>query len=143
MPLVRKGAPSADAVRAVSRVNASASVRAGLFLYLGCWGDAHHTADSVEHRDGYLWHAIVHRQEPDAWNSGYWFRKTGSHPIFTALAKTAGSTGYSAGCNWDPYRFTDFCGSARPHSEEERIAMDVQLLEWQLLFDFCARDEHR
>ena len=27
----------------------------------------------------------------------------------------------------------------RPGSEEEHIAMQVQLFEWQLLFDYCAR----
>ena len=28
-------------------------------------------------------------------------------------------------------------------AEEERIAMQVQLVEWQLLFDYCARENAR
>lgn len=141
MPLVRDGAPTGDAGSAVSKIDLTASIRAGLYLYLGCWDDAHNAADSVENPDGYFWHAIVHRQEPDAANSGYWFRKTGRHPIFERLAAEAEKAGYRGGSEWDPYRFVDFCGNALPRSTEERLAMDVQLIEWQLLFDFCARGE--
>jgi hypothetical protein len=146
MPLVRSGASSAETSAPVSKLDVDATVRAGLYLYLGCWDDAHNTADSVENADGYFWHAIVHRQEPDACNAGYWFRKTGSHPVFPKLAASAGQAGYDAGAEWDPYRFVDFCGQvqsqagkAQGQSAEERVAMEVQLLEWQLLFDYCAR----
>jgi hypothetical protein len=143
MPLVRSlvqsSASSWEAGGEVSKLGVSPSVRAGLFLYLGCWDDAHNAADSIENTDGYFWHAMAHRQEPDAWNSGYWFRKTGDHPIFPKLVEGAGNVGYHAGSAWDPYGFVDFCGKAQPQSDQERLAIDVQLLEWQLLFDFCMR----
>jgi hypothetical protein len=140
MSLVKNGASPANAVRGVESLsNASALVRAGLYLYLGCWDEAHNTADSVENAAGYFWHAIVHRQEPDAANAGYWFRKTGRHPIFPKLATEAENAGYRAGSEWDPYRFVDFCGKVLPHSAEERLALEVQLIEWQLLFDYCAQ----
>ncbi|HWF08275.1 MAG TPA: hypothetical protein VG297_07415 [Bryobacteraceae bacterium] len=140
MPLVKNSASPANAVREVERLrNASAPVRAALYLYLGCWDEAHNTADSVENPDGYFWHAIVHRQEPDAANAGYWFRKTGRHPIFPKLAAEAESAGYHSGSEWDPYRFVDFCGNVRARSAEERLALEVQLIEWQLLFDFCTQ----
>jgi hypothetical protein len=42
---------------------------------------------------------------------------------------------------WDPFRFIDFCERARqmPGSTDEQLAKAVQLAEWQLLFDYCAR----
>ncbi len=34
-----------------------------------------------ETRECELWHAILHRQEPDAGNAAYWFRQAGPHPV--------------------------------------------------------------
>ena len=95
MPLVRKARLARMELRdAVKRLAASESVKAGLYLYCSCWDEAHTTADAVENSDGYFWHAIVHRQEPDPGNSAYWFRKTGDHPIFPKLAQEAAASGY-------------------------------------------------
>lgn len=50
--------------------------------------DASHTiSQSIENPDGSLVHAILHRREPDYWNSQYWFRRVGHHPCFADLAK--------------------------------------------------------
>ena len=127
----------------MKRLSVSESVRAGLYLYCSCWDEAHATADAVEDPDGYFWHAIVHRQEPDPGNSAYWFRKTGDHPIFPKLAEEAAVCGYQTGRideTWDPFRFIEFCDSgAATGSARENLAMKVQLAEWQLLFDHCMR----
>lgn len=141
MPLVRAQCVSADAADAVRKLRVPDAVRAGLFLYLGCWDEAHTTADSVENSDGYFWHAIVHRQEPDPANSAYWFRMTGTHAVFPRLAAEASGCGYDSGKAWDPFAFIRFCESARLRagSGDERMALTVQSLEWQLLFDHCAR----
>jgi hypothetical protein len=116
---------------------------AGLYLYFSCWDEAHSRADSIENQDGYFWHAIVHRQEPDPENSGYWFRKTGTHPVFAPLRAAAAESGYPVGRTWDPFAFIEFCESARqrPGSKEEQLAVQIQLAEWQLLFDYCARSQ--
>lgn len=113
----------------------------GLFLYFSCLDDAHRIAQDLPGAEGSYWHAIMHRQEPDPGNAAYWFRSTGRHAIFPALRSEAAAAGYDAGMLWDPFRFIDYCESARkmPGSEEEHIAMQVQLSEWQLLFDYCAR----
>ena len=113
---------------------------AGLYFYFSCWDDAHTTAQDIATREGSYWHAIVHRQEPDAGNSGYWFRQVGTHSVFPALAAAAGGIGIAAGANWDPFEFIQFCEQVRraPGSERERQALEVQRAEWQLLFDFCA-----
>lgn len=139
MPLVRAASASPDACDAVKRLAVSGSVKAGLYLYLGCWDEAHSTADGIENPDGYFWHAIVHRQEPDPANSAYWFRKTGAHPVFPKLAEEAAACGYRTERVWDPFQFIEFCGAAQSRSAEEHLAMRVQLAEWRLLFDHCAR----
>ena len=58
---------------------------AGLLLYLSCWDEAHNVAQDIPTADGSYWHAIIHRMEPDAANSGYWFRRVGRHAIFPDL----------------------------------------------------------
>jgi len=99
---------------------------AGLYVYFSCWDEAHEIAQSIHTREGSYWHAIVHRQEPDAGNSAYWFHRVGEHPIFPALAKVAGVE------RWDPIWFIRQCERADPRAAEWQRA------EWQLLFDYCA-----
>jgi hypothetical protein len=113
---------------------------AGLYLYFSCWNEAHEIAQDIATPDGSYWHAIVHRQEPDDGNSGYWFRQVGSHAIFPALAKAAAAVGIDSGGAWDPFTFIGVCERARrsPGSSIETQALEVQRVEWQLLFDYCA-----
>jgi hypothetical protein len=137
MPLVKAGTAFPEACDAVNgQKSLPALVRSGLYLYCGCWDEGHTAADSVETPDGYFWHAIAHRQEPDPANAGYWFRKVGKHPIFPRLAREAATAGYTATGEWDPIAFVEFCQTG-----DEQMARQVQLLEWQLLFDHCARGQ--
>jgi hypothetical protein len=108
----------------------------GLYVYFSCFDEAHGIAQDIATAEGSYWHAIVHRQEPDAGNAAYWFRQVGTHPIFPALARAAGRQG-----NWDPFAFIEMCEQARrlPGSELEARALEIQHAEWQLLFDYCAR----
>jgi len=112
----------------------------GLYLYFSCIDEAHEIAQNIPTPEGSYWHAIVHRQEPDAGNSGYWFRNVGAHPLFPALRQAAAELGVEFGPRWDPFKFIDLCEKARlrPGSIEERRALEVQRAEWQLLFDYCA-----
>jgi hypothetical protein len=115
---------------------------AGLYLYFSCLNEAHSIAQEIDTPDGSFWHGIMHRQEPDAGNAGYWFRRVGRHPVFQALCDGANRLGYAAGSVWDPIAFIDACEEARRHpgSDRELLVRKVQLLEWQLLFDHCARE---
>ncbi len=112
----------------------------GLYLYFSCIDDAHGIAQDIPTPEGSYWHGIVHRQEPDAGNSSYWFRRVGAHPIFPALLETAADLGVDFGERWDPFAFIEYCERARrnPGSAEEQRALAVQRAEWQLLFDYCA-----
>jgi hypothetical protein len=150
MPLAPCGASSREARTELSRLTASQlfpharaaeAAMGGLFLYFSCLDEAHKIAQDITSAEGSYWHAIMHRQEPDPGNSAYWFRSVGSHAIFPALREEAAAAGFNPGPAWDPFRFIDYFEAARrrPGSEEERIAMQVQLSEWQLLFDYCAR----
>jgi hypothetical protein len=112
----------------------------GLYLYFSCLDEAHTIAQDIDTAEGSYWHAILHRQEPDPGNSGYWFRQVGSHPIFPQLRAEAAAIGVAFGERWDPFAFIDYCEQARAHpgSDQERRALEVQRAEWQLLFHYCA-----
>lgn len=135
MPLVQGGCVSAEAEKRLAAAaprslfpgaRAPEAALAGLYLYFGCWEKAHEIAQAIETPEGSYWHAIVHRQEPDAANSGYWFRQVGEHPIFPELAKIAKVQ------RWDPLEFIRQCARQAPG------ALELQRAEWQLLFDYCA-----
>jgi hypothetical protein len=138
MPLTIGECNSAEARRLIRVATVPDLLRAGLFFYFNCWNDAHQVSQNIESPEGSYWHALVHRQEPDAFNAGYWFRRVGTHAIFPALRKSASASGIDFGLVWDPIAFVDYCGKAAAGSEEERKAQQVQLAEWQLLFDYCA-----
>ena len=130
-----------DAVRLFPDARSPQAAIAGLYLYFSCWDEAHQVAQDIPSAEGSYWHAIVHRQEPDAGNSAYWFRRVGRHAIFPELRRKAAGLGVDFGAQWDPLAFVEFCERARrePGSERERQALEVQRAEWQLLFDYCAR----
>jgi hypothetical protein len=117
----------------------------GLYLYFSCLDEAHTIAQELETPDGSFWHGILHRREPDAGNAAYWFRQVGKHPVFPALRDDAHRLRFDTGREWDPFEFIEFCDASRERSgsEEENIARQVQLCEWQLLFDYCAREKSR
>ncbi len=122
-----------------ARARAPEAALSGLYVYFSCFEEAHTVAQDIATAEGSYWHAIVHRQEPDAGNAAYWFRQVGAHPIFPLLARAAGQ----GGVHWDPFAFIDMCEQARqrPGSELEARARTIQRIEWQLLFDYCARPE--
>jgi hypothetical protein len=121
---------------------------AGLWLRFSCFEECHGVAQDLATAEGSYWHAILHRQEPDDWNAGYWFKRVGRHAIFEALAEEAGrlSASYPGAealdtAQWVPERFIRYCAKARetPGSETEALARAIQEAEWRLLFCWCAR----
>lgn len=149
MPLAGGGCSSEEALRRLGGIasgalfpgaRAAEAALAGLYLYFSCLDECHTIAQGIATAEGSYWHAIMHRQEPDATNSAYWFGRVGRHPIFDALRARAAACGYPAGRGWDPFTFIDYCEQARrrPGCPEEAVALQVQRAEWQLLFDYCA-----
>ncbi len=145
MPLVMERCSSEAArerLRGVSALRLFPAARApeaalsGLYVYFSCFEEAHTVAQDIPTVEGSYWHGIVHRQEPDAGNAAYWFRRVGTHPIFAALSDASGQP-----APWDPFAFIDMCEQARrqPGSKLEANARNIQRCEWQMLFDYCAR----
>jgi hypothetical protein len=151
MPLVigSAGPPEAlEKLRSASPAKLFPGARApeaalsGLWLYFSAFEESHALSQDLATPEGSFWHAILHRREPDPGNAGYWFRRVGKHPVFVPLLEAARAIGgYAAGPEWDALAFIDFCERARrsPGSPEEDTARRIQLAEWQLLFDHCAR----
>ncbi len=121
---------------------------AGLWLRFAEWDRAHTIAQDLPSVEGGYWHAIIHRQEPDGWNSGYWFRRVRLHPVFEQLAREARQlaaahprAGFEIKRPWDPMAFIDYCQSpaAKAGAAGEALALQIQEAEWRLLFDWCVR----
>jgi hypothetical protein len=122
----------------------------GLWLYFSRLEESHGISQSLNSAEGSYWHAIMHRREPDAGNAAYWFRQLKRHPVFPALHQSAAaiierypSEPFALGAQWNPFAFIDLCERARqkPGSKMEEMAVEIQLAEWRLLFDFCARPQ--
>ncbi len=65
--------------------NCAQAVISGLLIWNDCEDEAHKLAQNTPTAEGSYFHAIIHRREPDIWNSNYWFRKTGEHPVFSLV----------------------------------------------------------
>jgi hypothetical protein len=115
---------------------------AGLYLRFDFLDESHAISQEDEgNPDRDFWHAIMHRREPDAANSKYWWRRVGAHPVLPTLRERAPEVGYAF---TTPDAFVDFCERGRDTgSAEEEVAKRVQQLEWQLLFDWCYRNADR
>jgi hypothetical protein len=119
---------------------------AGLLLRTGCWAESHTVAQDLHTAEGSYWHAIIHRMEPDAFNAQYWFRQIGQHAIFPELLRGAAGVLANGGprhwrlkTSWDPIAFVEWCGEAvKSGGGIEAAAIEIQMLEWQLLFDWCS-----
>jgi hypothetical protein len=156
MPIAFPKCSSIEARDAIGRTGAKTlfpharapeAAQAGLYLYFSCFDEAHEIAQSIATSEGSYWHAIVHRQEPDAGNSAYWFRRVGNHAIFPTLhteaariAKTLPDAEVRLPDRWDPFWFIELCGKVLRHAAYDpmQAAREIQHAEWQLLFHYCA-----
>jgi len=114
--------------------------------------DASHTiSQGIKNADGSFVHAIMHRREPDAWNSKYWWRRVGEHPVFPEIAKQVGELLARSrrreeadlakcllpGGNWDAAAFTDACDAAKDDSLIQMLR-EIQRIETEVLLEhFC------
>jgi hypothetical protein len=132
------GAPD-ESLRAKLRAACAAvspPCAAGLWLRFDFLDESHRVSQEDEgHPDRDFWHAIMHRREPDAPNSKYWWRRVGAHPVLAQLRDRAPEVGFAF---TTPEAFVDFCEKVRgTGTADEETARRVQTLEWDLLFAWC------
>jgi hypothetical protein len=123
----------------------------GVWLLHDFLDQSHTISQAIDTPSGSFWHAILHRREGDFSNSKYWFRRVGSHPIFEDLAmrgaelaaehgEVTAVEGLTAGNQWEPFAFVDLCQTAvRGRGALRDLCLDIQQVEWELLFDYCYR----
>jgi hypothetical protein len=113
--------------------------------------ESHEISQKIDTPSGSFWHGILHRREGDYSNAKYWFRHVGRHEVFEFLGQRAGELaairGDAAAVEkltpegvWDPIAFVDLCQAAvRGGSKHLDLCLDIQQVEWELLFDYCYR----
>ena len=120
---------------------------AGLLLIAGCWEQAHQISQEMTDAAGSYWHALVHRMEPETWNSDYWFGRAGSHHIFAALhAKAVEVIGQHPRVSlqlqkrWQPSLMNSWCDRARKSKDPELLSAvtEIHTSECWLLWRWCA-----
>lgn len=109
-----------------------------LWLYHDFLDESHSISQELHTPTGSLLHGMMHRREPDAWNSKYWFRRVGDHPLCAQIGAAAKELGYGNG-QWDPAKFVDDCEAARDTgTEREGLLKRVQAREIELVAAWCA-----
>jgi hypothetical protein len=114
---------------------------------------AHRIVQDIDDADGNLLHAIMHRREPDYWNSKYWWRRVGDHPVFDPLGvavaeRLAGEPEPASLAarlvpdrRWDPFVFVDEAqrlASLPEDSSEISLARELQKLEFEAVLEYLA-----
>jgi hypothetical protein len=131
---------------------AAACCAAGLWLWNGFLDRSHEISQEIDTAEGSWWHGIMHRREPDPGNAAYWFRRVGRHPLFGSLADAmqqlaagrslpAAASWLATVDRWDPFRFIDFCETARCSGDSslQAFAQEAAAVEWYELFHHCQQ----
>jgi type IV secretory pathway TrbL component len=142
VPALGPGSPNAAARAAIEAIagQVSPEVLAAVWLYHDFLDESHEISQEIHTPTGSLLHGIMHRREPDAWNSKYWFRQVGTHPVYASIGAAAKELGYGNGA-WDAMRFVDDCEAARGKGgDREELLIRVQAKEIELIALWCATD---
>ena len=122
---------------------------AGLWLWHDSLDESHSLSQKLNTAEGSYWHAIMHRREGDFSNSKYWLAKCRGHPAGVEIAKglprIIGDSDpallWLTRGGWDPGALVDLVERVHERASEalHSVAVAVQRLEWNCLFDYCAQ----
>jgi hypothetical protein len=127
------------------------AVMSGLWLRHDWLDESHRISQGIESETGAFWHAIMHRREGDFSNSKYWYRHTDGHVLFGAIAARASevinpfpadkSVFRLIASGWNSAAFVDLVELVhdQPNDPRHRLAVMIQEIEWQILFEHCTR----
>ena len=113
---------------------------------------SHQLVQDLTSGEGSWIHAIMHRREPDYWNSKYWYRRVGGHPAFETLATEVGNElgkefasprlrKVLMGGRWVAFAMVDAVETAvaaGPGSSTYATLLRAQELEFRALLAHCA-----
>ena len=110
----------------IDELTAAPLIKAGLHLLNDDIHNCHIIAQEHKNSDGNYWHAILHRRESDYWNSKYWYKRVGDHPVIHDMQKEEPG--------WDPFNFVDQCEKFNKAQERQ-----IQLQEMTLLLNYTIK----
>jgi len=129
-------------------------VESALYIYFDCFEEAHQIAQDHEGIYGNWLHAILHRREPDAGNSKYWYQRVNGPPsVYEGIGVKALeilgknpvneldslAQKISKSKTWEPGTFVDLCDKFRkkePSSLPYKALVEIQEIEWRGLLGF-------
>lgn len=131
--------------------DAASCVLAALWLWHDHLDPAHEIVQRVNDEIGSYWHGIVHRREGDFSNAKYWFARGEVDGIVSTMTNRAEDLLRSQPADkqlfritangWNPSAFVDLASRVSDHPTDPLypLAVALQRMEWQVLFDHCVR----
>jgi hypothetical protein len=116
------------------------AVVSGFLIWNDCENEAHSRAQNISIPEGSYLHAIIHRREPDIWNSDYWFKKVGNHPVYSLVYDFVSQNSTEEikdkmliGAEWDPEIFNKLVEKAQ-NGERTFLHELAEIQHAELLF---------
>jgi len=119
-PLVPEKVWDKSLIAKIDTLSAAPLIKAGLHLLNDDIHNCHIIAQEHENPDGNYWHAILHRREPDYWNSKYWYKRVGNHPVIQQMKNEE--------VGWDPFEFVDQCEKFNTAKERQLQFKEMKFL---------------